>query len=55
VLRVVFGSVRVSVRRPSLTIELDALRPVTAATPAAPATPATSAGVRAAHPPRHGR
>ncbi|MBX0301745.1 hypothetical protein K2F54_17415 [Cryobacterium sp. 1639] len=57
VLRVVFDSVRVTVRRPSLIIELDALRPVspTAARPAAPATPATPIGVRAPQPPRQVR
>jgi hypothetical protein len=57
VLRVVFGGVRVTVRRPSLTIELDGVRPVdpAASVPATPATPATPIGVRAQRPPRQVR
>jgi hypothetical protein len=57
VMRVVFGGVRVTVRRPSLIIELDAVRPTDPAStsPAAPATPATPIGVRAQKPPRQVR
>ena len=48
VIRVSFANVRVTVRRPSLTIEFDGLR-TDAREPAAeaPATPATPTGVRA--------
>jgi len=57
VIRVVFGAVRVTVRRPSLTIELDGVRPLdpAASAPPAPATPATPIGVRAQRPPRQVR
>jgi hypothetical protein len=57
VLRVVFGSVRVTVRRPSLIIELDNVRTTDpdAQASLAPATPATPIGVRAKRPPRQVR
>jgi hypothetical protein len=57
VLRVVFGSVRVTVRRPSLIIELDNVRTADpdAQASLAPATPATPIGVRAKRPPRQVR
>jgi hypothetical protein len=57
VLRVVFGSVRVTVRRPLLTIELDNVRSADLGgdSPLAPATPATPIGVRAKRPPRQVR
>ncbi|MGY4859428.1 hypothetical protein [Cryobacterium sp. AP23] len=57
VIRVVFGSTRVTMRRPSLTIELGAVRPASPASaiPEAPATPATPIGVRAHKPPRQVR
>lgn len=57
VIRVVFGAVRVTVRRPSLTIELDGVRPVDPAADTLPATatPATPLGVRAQRPPRQVR
>ncbi|ANP71444.1 hypothetical protein [Cryobacterium arcticum] len=57
VIRVVFDNVRVTVRRPSLTIEFDSVRASHAADQAdeAPATPATPAGVRARHTPRQVR
>jgi hypothetical protein len=57
VLRVVYGSVRVTVRRPLLTIELDNVRSVVldAEPTLAPATPATPIGVRAKRPPRQVR
>lgn len=58
VIRVVFGSTRVSIRRPSLTIELAAERPTDPAAAAgaeALATPATPIGVRAQRPPRQVR
>ncbi|WEO77965.1 hypothetical protein BJQ94_02685 [Cryobacterium sp. SO2] len=57
VIRVVFGNVRVTVRRPSLTIEFDAVRENTssAAAPTALATPATPIGVRANKAPRQVR
>jgi hypothetical protein len=53
VIRVVFANTRVTVRRPSLTIEFDGPRDAHAGPPReAPATPATPAGVRAKQPPR---
>jgi len=57
VTRVVFDTVRVTVRRPSVTIEIDGVRePDPAAAPDnAPATPATPAGVRAEKAPRQVR
>ncbi|QYF73722.1 hypothetical protein [Cryobacterium sp. PAMC25264] len=57
VIRVVFDNVRVTVRRPSLTIEFDSVRASHAGDQAdeAPATPATPAGVRARHTPRQVR
>ena len=57
VIRVVFTNVRVTVRRPSLTIEFDSARDPHELTAAAqaPATPATPAGVRAQKAPRQVR
>jgi len=57
VIRVVFDNVRVTVRRPSLTIEYDSVRDPqeAAAAEQAPATPATPAGVRAQKAPRQVR
>ncbi|TFC05578.1 hypothetical protein E3O42_03230 [Cryobacterium adonitolivorans] len=57
VIRVVFANVRVTVRRPSLTIEFDGARNPHEVGPARedPATPATPAGVRAKQPPRQVR
>ena len=57
VIRVVFANVRVTVRRPSLTIEFDGARDPheASAEQQAPATPATPAGVRAKQPPRQVR
>ncbi|WP_104162777.1 hypothetical protein [Cryobacterium sp. N22] len=57
VIRVVFANVRVTVRRPSLTIEFDGARDPHEAGPPreAPATPATPAGLRAKQPPRQVR
>ncbi|ASD21075.1 hypothetical protein B7495_02340 [Cryobacterium sp. LW097] len=57
VIRVVFANVRVTVRRPSLTIEFDGARDPHQVGPPreALATPATPAGVRAKQPPRQVR
>jgi hypothetical protein len=57
VIRVVFDNVRVTARRPSLTIEYDSPRDPNEAAAAqqAPATPATPAGVRAQKAPRQVR
>lgn len=55
VIRVVFDNVRVTIRRPSLTIEFDSPRQARPAAPTATVTPATPAGVRASRGPRSAR